>query len=93
MTAWLTAHYDVIKDFAAPVVTLIAAVIAGLITLTFSRAQTRVSRSQRDIALDRLKFDLFEKRYAIYDAAKSLLTSFGQKIRTVEKTVSYPFSA
>jgi hypothetical protein len=74
MSTWLAAHYDVIKDFAAPIVAFIAAIIAGLITLTLSRAQTHIARSQRDIALDRLKFDLFEKRYTIYAAAKSLVT-------------------
>jgi hypothetical protein len=65
--------YDVIRDFASPVVTLIAATIAGLITLTFARVQALIAKSQRDIALDKLKFDLFDKRYEIYLAAKELL--------------------
>jgi hypothetical protein len=65
--------YDIIKDFASPLVTLIAASIAGLITFTFARLQVRVAKSQRDIALDKLKFDLFQKRYEIYISAKKLL--------------------
>ena len=65
--------YAFLKDFAGPISTLIAASTAAVITFVFNRSQTRITRSQRDIALDRLKFDLFEKRYTIYMAAKSLL--------------------
>jgi hypothetical protein len=53
--------YDVLKDFASPVITLITALIAGFITFTFNRNQAQLARSQRDIALDKLKFDLFRK--------------------------------
>ncbi len=54
-------------------VTLVAAGAAGFITYTFARIQARIAQSQRDIALDKLKFDLFEKRYEIYQATKALL--------------------
>jgi hypothetical protein len=65
--------YEMLKDFAGPVVTLIAASVAGTITFMFARIQARVAKSQRDIALDKLKFDLFQKRYEIYEATKALL--------------------
>jgi hypothetical protein len=52
---------------------LIAATIAGIITFTFARVQARIAQSQRDIALDKLKFDLFRNRYEIYEATKALL--------------------
>jgi len=65
--------YQFAKDFASPIVTLIAATIAGIITFTFARVQARIAGSQRDIALDKLKFDLFRNRYEIYEAAKALL--------------------
>jgi hypothetical protein len=65
--------YEILKDFASPVVTLIGASIAGIITFTFARIQARIAKSQRDIALDKLKFDLFQKRYEIYTAAKQLV--------------------
>src|SRR6516164_426944 len=67
------ALYDILKDFAGPVVTFIAAVVATSITYVINRNQFRIAQSQRDIALDRLKFDLHTKRYEIYEAAKSLL--------------------
>jgi hypothetical protein len=65
--------YAFFKDFAPPIVTLFAALTAGAITCTFARIQTRIAKSQRDIALDRLKFDLFKHRYDIYEAAKLLI--------------------
>jgi hypothetical protein len=65
--------YEILKDFASPVVTLIAAIVAGCITFTFARIQARIAESQRDIALDRLKFDLLQRRYAVYEATKELL--------------------
>jgi hypothetical protein len=65
--------YVILKDFAGPVVTLIAASVAGAITFMFARIQVRLAKSQRDIALDKLKFDLFQKRYEIYEATKALL--------------------
>ncbi|MGH6845948.1 MAG: hypothetical protein ACREC0_00495 [Methylocella sp.] len=65
--------YDCIKDFASPVATLIAAIVASVITYTFAQAQTRLAQSQRDIALDKLKFGLFQKRYEIYEVTKELL--------------------
>jgi hypothetical protein len=48
-------------------------VTAILVTWHFNRVQTKISSSQRDIAFDKLKLDLFEKRYEIYSAAKSLI--------------------
>jgi hypothetical protein len=68
-----SAMYEFAKDFASPIVTLIAAVIAGFITYTFARVQARIATSQRDIALDKLKFDLFRNRYEVYEAVKKLL--------------------
>ena len=62
--------YEILKDFAGPVVTLIAASVAGTITFVLARIQARIAKSQRDIALDKLKFDLFQKRYEIYEASK-----------------------
>src|SRR6266566_8868275 len=79
--------YDVLKDFASPVITLITALIAGFITFTFNRNQAQLARSQRDIALDKLKFDLFEKRYEIYQACKTLL-EYVPFITDIEKSDS-----
>jgi hypothetical protein len=67
------ALYDVLRDFAGPVVTLLAAGAATSITFVINRSLVRIAQSQRDIAFDRLKFDLHAKRYEVYEAAKTLL--------------------
>lgn len=73
LTSWVRTHYDVLRDFAGPVATTIAAITAILVTRRFNKRQIAVSGAQRDIALDKLKFDLFELRYGIYLAAKELI--------------------
>jgi hypothetical protein len=67
------ATYQALKDFAGPVAAVIGAIVAGLITLVISNGQKRIAQSQRDIALDQLKFNLLQKRYEIYQATKDLL--------------------
>jgi hypothetical protein len=52
-----------------PVATIVASFVAAL----FAGAQVCVARTQRDIAYEKLKLDLFEKRYAIYSATKELI--------------------
>jgi hypothetical protein len=72
--------YQYAKDFAGPMATVIAAVAATGITYLLGRNQTKIAsaqkeiaQSQRDIAYDRLKYDLFKERYGIYVAAKHLI--------------------
>lgn len=60
MPDWLTLENA--RVFAG----LFATVIASGVAAYFARAQMRVAKSQRNIARDKLKFDLFEKRYEIY---------------------------
>jgi hypothetical protein len=67
------SHYEILKDFAGPFATVVAAILATAITAVFAVAQVRIAKSQKDIALDKLKFDLLERRYKIYDAAKNLI--------------------
>jgi hypothetical protein len=73
--------YEFAKDFADPIATAIAAAAALTVTAIFNRRQTAIASAQkditaaqRDIAVDKFKADLFEKRYEIYLAAKSLLS-------------------
>lgn len=72
--------YQFAKDFAGPIATVIAAVAATGITYLLGRNQTKIAsaqkeiaQSQRDIAYDRLKYDLFKERYGIYVTAKHLI--------------------
>ena len=58
--------YLVAKDFAAPIATIAAATAAAFVTVTIQQQNYRVAR-------DRLKLDLFDKRYEIYTATRDLL--------------------
>lgn len=78
--AWLTAHYELLKDFSGPVATGIAAVAAVFVTWRLGRGQLRIAQQQADVALQqthlaevRLQHDLFERRIAVFDAARDLL--------------------
>jgi hypothetical protein len=65
--------YQLFKDFAGPAAVVIGALAAGCFTVVISNGQKRIAQSQRDIALDQLKFDLLQRRYEVYQATKELL--------------------
>lgn len=72
--------YAIAKDFAGPVATIIASATAATITYKFGKAQQRIAgeqattaAAQKDIAYDKLKWDLFGKRYEIYSTAGELI--------------------
>ncbi|MGA3242389.1 MAG: hypothetical protein ABSG03_39590 [Bryobacteraceae bacterium] len=76
MICWL----DLFKTFASPAATLLGAGAAVYVTRSLGKAQVEIAESQartalaqRHIAFDKLKHDLFEKRYEIYNAAKGIM--------------------
>ena len=69
--------YGFFKDFAGAIATTFAAFVAAGITYFFNRAQTRLAETQADVAVEKLKLDLFEKRYALYNSAKQLVPLHG----------------
>ncbi len=71
-------YYQLAKDFAGPAATCVAAVAATFVTWKINAAQRDIAQSQRDIAFDRLKFDLFEKRYDLNDIVRRLFESLGR---------------
>ena len=52
--------YQLLKDFAGPVATVIAAATAAV----FIRRQAKTADRQARTALDQLRYNLFERRYA-----------------------------
>ena len=68
--------YQVFKDFAGPIATIIAAFAAVSVTWRFAWRQTQIAKEQADIAKQKLH-DVFERqyerRYRIYRAARKLL--------------------
>lgn len=72
--------YQLLKDFAGPVATIIAAAVAVFVTWRLGRGQQRIAkqqaataRQQANTGLDQLRYNLFEKRYAIYNSAIELI--------------------
>jgi len=61
--------YSVVKDFAGPAATFFAAMSA----LYYVRRQTLTAEKQAETAIDQLRYNLFERRYAIYNDIKSFL--------------------
>ena len=62
MMSW----YMTAKDFAAPVATILAASAAAYVTVAIQQQNLSVARN-------RLKLDLFERRYEVYTATRDLL--------------------
>jgi hypothetical protein len=72
--------YDVVKDFATPVASLVAAAMAAWFAWRLGRGQMRIAEEQAQVAKvqarlaeDRLRFDQFDKRYKIFDAVRQLI--------------------
>jgi hypothetical protein len=70
---------DFFKSYAGPMATIVASLAAGY----FARSQAATAAAQKEIAFDKLKHDLFDKRYEIYlaavrvaDVTSSVLSSF-----------------
>jgi len=53
--------YDILKDFASPALSFITAVLAATVAIRFGILQAQIGKAQRDIALDKLKHDLFAR--------------------------------
>ena len=61
------------KDFAGPAATTTAAIVAASIAGYYARQQARTARLQATIALDKLKYDTFERRLAVLTATRELM--------------------
>jgi type II secretory pathway pseudopilin PulG len=69
-----------ISDFAGPVATIIASITAAFLTWRFASWQARIAQQQADTAkqqantaFDQLRYNLFEKRFAIYNTSRELV--------------------
>jgi hypothetical protein len=78
--AWFARHYDFFKDFTGPIATLLAAGAAVFVTYRLGKGQLSVARQQAVTAQQqarladiRLQHDLFDRRFAVYAAARALL--------------------
>ena len=75
--------YQILKDFARPVATIIALITAAGITWRFASWQARIAQQQADTArqqantaFDQLRYNLFEKRFSLlYNTARELIAT------------------
>lgn len=65
--------FELAKAFAAPVATIVAAIAAVRVTAHFSRLQWQTANKQAETAVDQLRYNLFSKRFAIYEDIRQLL--------------------
>jgi hypothetical protein len=77
--------YQLIKDFAGPVATIIAAFAAVSVTGYFAWQQRKIAVEQARVAKEKLRYDLFDRRleifssiFAFYDAMISWQGSLEQ---------------
>jgi len=66
--------YEFAKDFAGSIATICASAAAVYVTVHFNRRQMAISETQKNIALDKLKWDSHEERYKIYSEARVLIS-------------------
>jgi hypothetical protein len=78
--------YGFWHDFAGPLATVLASVVAVLVTVHLGRSQAQIAREQAriaklqaDLAKTRLNHDLYDRRFILYTATCALLS------RVVEK--------
>ncbi|WOJ90619.1 hypothetical protein RZS28_04820 [Methylocapsa polymorpha] len=65
--------YQLFKDFAGPIAIIIASVVAAFVAWRLGRTQANISKSQLRTSREKLRLDLFEKRYAVYVAARNFI--------------------
>lgn len=56
------------KSFAGPFATITASVVAGSIAIYFAAHQKNISFQQKEIAKEKLRLDLFDRRYKVYES-------------------------
>ncbi len=66
MAEVLRPFYHIFREFAGPIATIVAACVAAY----YVRRQAKVSQS---VALETLRFNLHEKRFAIYEGMREMI--------------------
>jgi hypothetical protein len=75
----IEALYQFFKDFAGPVATAIASGAAVSVTFYFSRYQKKITEERVHIAREKLRHDLYDRRYRVFDAARRLLAQIASQ--------------
>lgn len=90
--------YHALRDFAGPIATIIAAVVAAGVAWQFGRGQRQIAQQQavtaqgqENTARQRLKLDLYEKRFNIYITVLDLYLADMKKELSDIKEAEFPF--
>ena len=59
---------ELFKNFAGPIATIIASIITGVIVVYFAVHQKNIAFQQKEIAKEKLRLDLFDRRYKSYES-------------------------
>ena len=60
--------HQLFKDFLGPVATILASIVAAGVTIYFARHQKRIAEEQKHIAKRKLRYDLYTRRFEIFNA-------------------------
>ena len=74
--------YSILKDFAGPVATVIAALSAVGVTGYFVFRQWQIAKQQPQTAREKLLLDLFDKRFALYEELRACGPAPAQAIKS-----------
>jgi hypothetical protein len=58
--------YQIFKDFAGPVATIIASLAAVSVTWHLAQRQTKIAEDQADLAREKLRHELYNRRFEIF---------------------------
>ncbi len=70
--------YSIFKDFAGPVATIIAAISAVGVTAYFGWRQSQTAEKQLQTAEEKVRLDLFDRRYAVYEELRAIVVQYGR---------------
>jgi hypothetical protein len=62
-----------VQFYIGPIATIVASIVAAGITGYFGWRQMQIAKQQAATALDQLRYNLFERRYAIYKNVQELI--------------------
>ena len=60
--------YEFFKDFASPMAASLGAIAAVSVTIYFSRQQTKIASDQAKNAREKIRHDLFDRRFKIFES-------------------------
>jgi hypothetical protein len=79
------AIYSLLKDFAGPLATVLAAGAAVFVTFKLGKAQqavaqqqAKIAQTQATLATVRLQHDLYDRRYKLFEVARSFLAQIAR---------------